>query len=225
MLNGPCFELSPNPRRSRRDTSRAIHQRADLRRPERPVVRKAVNERDRHTGADIVVADLDAITQRDHDRCSSSPRDFIQRASNVIQNNVGVPSRAAMSSATANAFALYVASSRHPRSASTRTAACSAVGCGRAYAPAYRSCETTTRSRGAPVPAADRYTARSADAFAPPDEARANDSRQCADQRVRRRTDRLQAGNGEPEREPGGCPAASERHDEPSGCGSSPAST
>ena len=55
----------------------------------------------------------------------------VDRGATVL---LGVPFGAGngTSSATANACALYVASSLHPRSASTSTAACSAVGCGRA---------------------------------------------------------------------------------------------
>ncbi len=52
------------------DAPRAVEQPAHLWRPERPVVREAVNERDRNPAADVIVRDLDTVAECDHERSS-----------------------------------------------------------------------------------------------------------------------------------------------------------
>ena len=171
----------------RRDAPRAIHERAHLRRPQRAVVRKAVNERDRHARCR-----RRRSRSRRHRRGQSRPllllverlhpagveRHPEQRRRRLLPRLCRAPPRTP-SRCTSRRVASRC-------SASTSTAACSAVGCGRAYAPPYRSCDTTTRSprtarrcaTGIPRDELARLLRR--------DEARATDSRRCAGRPARR---------------------------------------
>src|SRR5687767_13149357 len=84
-----------------RDAARARHEPAELRCPQRAIVRKAVQEHDGEAGADIVVRDVDARTERDHRVAPPT-----ERPSNVSQKSVGSSTLRGWAIAAANAFAL-----------------------------------------------------------------------------------------------------------------------